>query len=147
MVGFQSVFFFSSGDIAQFRPPDKQMPLPLNCLFFLWHYSLDLDSITYLISAYLMYLVGGTRNVAEQADKSLKSLWAQLKGMTGDVFDYLRGSFFGPLVLLKASGGIIYGGGDVLSVTFSEPNGMNDKNSPLLLGILFASVGVGCTIG
>ena len=98
-----------------------------------------------------MYLVGGTWNVADSNNsedgKTFVSVWAQIKGMTVGGFHYLRNSFFGPLVLLKASGGIIYGAADVLSVSFSEPNGMNDKNSPIRLGMLFACVGVGCALG
>ena len=67
--------------------------------------------------------------------------------MVVDGFHYLKGAFFGPLVLLKASGGIIYGASDVLNVSFSEPNGMGDIHSPARLGMLFACVGVGCTLG
>jgi len=50
-------------------------------------------------------------------------------------------------VLLKASGGIVHGAADVINVSCSKLHGMNGKNSPMLLGILFAAMGVGCAIG
>lgn len=106
-----------------------------------------LDSLTYLVSAYLMWLIGGTWNVATEDNTGvIESRWHRIHGMAIDGVKYTYNSFWGGLVLLKASGGICYGGADVLNVSYSEPNGV-DKNSPARLGLLFACMGVGCTIG
>ncbi|CAB9505976.1 Pfam:DUF894 [Seminavis robusta] len=102
-----------------------------------------LDSCTYLLSAFLMYLVGGTWNVASDAEKHLTVL-GQIKGMAVDGFNYLRTSFFGALVLLKASNCVSVGASDVLNVSFSEPNGMDDPYTSTRLGVLFACMGFGC---
>jgi MFS family permease len=95
-----------------------------------------------------MWLVGGDWNVAaENEEKLFASLWKQVKGMAIDGVKYVNRAPWGSLVLLKACGGIVYGASDVLNVSFSEPNGINDKNSPGRLGFLFACMGLGCTVG
>lgn len=93
-----------------------------------------------------MWLVGGTWNVATEAEPtSLKTAWAQMLTMTVDGAAYLRASFFGTLVLVKASGALVYGASDVLNVSFSER--VKDNHSSERLGALFAIVGIGCLLG
>ena len=143
-----------------------------------------LDSCTYLISAYLIWFMGGTWNPThddidhsndDEVDEvgirlvdnntttttihcnsnsnsnstttAIIKTYRQFKGMIVDGFYYLRHSFWGSLILLKATGGIIYGAADVLNVSYSEPTGIPDNQSPSRLGILFACVGVGCFLG
>jgi MFS family permease len=104
------------------------------------------DSVTYLISAYIMWLVGGTWNVATEAEpRSFETAWDQMLTMTMDGAAYLRASFFGTLVLVKASGALVYGASDVLNVSFSEQ--IKDSHSSERLGVLFAIVGIGCLLG
>jgi len=63
--------------------------------------------------------------------------------MTGDGIHYLRQSFFGPLVFLKASGALLYGASDILNVSFSQQEN-DEKGSSIRLGVLFACMGAGC---
>lgn len=103
-----------------------------------------LDGATYLGSAMLMYMVHGTWSAIDKSAEKYESVWHQVRGMTVDGFSYLKESFFGPLILLKASVSIIYGASDVLNVAFSE---RGSTNSSTKLGLLFSLVGVGCIIG
>ena len=105
-----------------------------------------IDSATYLMSAWLMFLIPGSFNVLEETEQTHdETLWKQVHRMfLGGVW-YLRNSFFGALVLLKASAAIAYGGCDVLNVAFSERGDPAGESSRL--GVLFACVGVGCLFG
>jgi MFS family permease len=58
---------------------------------------------------------------------------------------YLRHSFFGGIVFLKAAAFLVCGANDVLNVSYSERGTMDHRSSRL--GLLFGSVGVGCFIG
>ena len=113
----------------------------LRCLFSVF------DSVTYLTSAFLMYRVGGTWNVAANNELGHETILEQIKGMAIDGCHYLNNAFFGGLVFLKASGAIIYGGSDVLNVSFSQPNGIDDPYNAARLGTLFACTGIGCLVG
>lgn len=90
--------------------------------------------------------MGGTWTVASEEPSKL-SIWKQIHSMTVDGVQYLYNSWWGALVLLKGSGGIIYGACDVLNVSFSEPNGSQDQLSSMRLGVLFFCAGVGCVLG
>ncbi len=104
-----------------------------------------MDSITFAISALLIYLVGDSwkLRVPKSADKSTPSsssenVWTQLRGG----FTYLRttGSNISPIVFFKSLGCILWGFADLMNVVFTEGNS-------LWMGFVFASVGVGCFIG
>ncbi len=61
---------------------------------------------------------------------------------------YIMSSRFWPLVFLKLTSAIIYGGADVLNVSFSEKGHENDEvGNSRRLGTLFFCVGFGCYIG
>jgi MFS family permease len=90
-----------------------------------------------------MTQVGGKWNVA--SDEPYESPWMQMSGMVTKGVSYTRTSFFGALVLLKFSGALLYGGIDVLNVSFSERGG--DEGKGLRLGFLFAMPGIGCFVG
>ncbi|KAL3782140.1 hypothetical protein ACHAWO_007500 [Cyclotella atomus] len=75
--------------------------------------------------------------------------------MTFDGFTYLKLKPWGAFVFLKGCAGLIYGAAEILNVAFSERNrGTNDTGTVInlegssgRLGVIFASVGVGCFIG
>jgi hypothetical protein len=93
-------------------------------------------------------MMRGDYNVAD-TEKEYTSPWHQFKSMTVDGAQYLRSCFFGTLVFLKFSGGLVFGASDVLNVALSEQALADDfvSEPSQRLGILFAVVGVGCLVG
>ena len=87
-----------------------------------------------------MYAIGGSWTVEKK-----KSSVPSEQNMISQGLAYLRNSFFGGLVFLKAAAFIICGANDVLNVSYSE-RGMAEHRATRL-GLLFGSVGVGCVIG
>ena len=77
------------------------------------------DSITFLISGFLMYLVGGSWDVSSDKHDHL-SFWGHIEDMAIGGFKYIKKSNFWPLVLIKTTICLVYAGGDVLIVSFSE---------------------------
>lgn len=110
-------------------------------------YCFILDSLTFVGSAVLMYMVGGIWSAIDRSSVKYESSLHQVMGMTMDGCSYLRGSFFGSLIFLKASVSSIYGACDVLNVAFSERGSTTYASSSKKLGLLFSLVGVGCIIG
>jgi MFS family permease len=104
-----------------------------------------LDSLTYLMSALIMYEVRGNWHVVDENAVEYSSLWNQMVGMTIEGYRYIASKFWGSLVLLNASIALVYGASDVLNVSFSERGHADDAS--LKLGILFGMVGVGCLLG
>ena len=105
---------------------------------------LEIDAATYLASAFFLWLVRGDYNVSDP-DKKPEPPWDQFKGMILEGAKYLSSSFFGALVLLKATGAIAWGACDVLNVALSELGDASDNNRKI--GILFSVVGIGCLLG
>ena len=107
-----------------------------------------IDSATYVASACLLWMVRGDYNVAS-SEKEYQTFYSQVKGMTVDGVKYLKSSFFGALVFMKASAALAYGAADVLTVALSEQPLPGDpiKDRSQRLGILFAFMGVGCVLG
>ena len=64
-------------------------------------------------------MVRGEYNVAGEVRES-KAAWDCFKSMATEGVSYLRQSFFGVLVLLKATAALAYGSADILNVAFSE---------------------------
>ncbi len=61
---------------------------------------------------------------------------------------YIGSSKFWPIVLVKLSASLIYGGADILNVSFSEEgHDSNEADNSMRLGILFGCVGCGCLLG
>lgn len=110
-------------------------------------YCFILDSLTFVGSAMLMYMVGGTWSAVDRLSEKYESSLHQVMAMTMDGCSYLRQSFFGSLIFLKASVSLIYGACDVLNVAFSERGSTTYESSSRKLGLLFSLVGVGCIIG
>lgn len=69
----------------------------------------------------------------------------RIPSMAKDGFSYLRSQPWRSFIFIKVVAGFIYGAGDVLSVSLAEHEGADWSNRRL--GIIFASVGVGCFIG
>ena len=119
-------------------------------VFFLYT---ELDSLTYLLSAVLMWQVGGKWSVGE-ADSNHTTplsfspiqLINTYKAMTMDGIRYLATCPFALFVLIKSSGSITFGSTDVLNVRLSHVPG-DDAGDSRRLGILFAVMGVGCLLG
>ncbi|GKZ01163.1 hypothetical protein MPSEU_001067700 [Mayamaea pseudoterrestris] len=106
------------------------------------HGCYKIDVITYLFSAALMYAIGGSWTV----ERKKATDFASEQNMIVQGISYVRNSFFGGLVFLKAAAFIICGANDVLNVSFSERGGSAEHRASRL-GLLFGSVGVGCFIG
>lgn len=107
-----------------------------------------IDAVTFLISAQVMWGVEGNWSVANASLRNM-SPWDKAKRMINDGVTYITGVNFWPLIFLKFSAAFVYGGSDVLNVSFSEQDsgpGDEARNSERL-GFLFCSVGVGCFIG
>lgn len=105
-----------------------------------------IDSLTYLLSAGFMAAIGGSWDVSPPSDSAAdESLIEVVRGMVYDGAQYLRHSDFGVLVLMKPSMELIWGAGDILSVSFAEPGSIEGRSRRL--GMLFASSGVGCVVG
>ena len=131
-----------------------------------------IDSMTYILSAFLLWLIGGNWNPDGDNDENESSssketntikrsqqslihttiiyLWDKIKRMVMDGIRYVYGSFWGSLVLLKATGALIWGAMDVLNVSFAEEGSGADNVavvSSQRLGYIFAFAGIGCLIG
>jgi hypothetical protein len=105
-----------------------------------------IDSMTYLLSAYLMSQVGGKWNVScDEPQETPGTPWVQMSGKVTKSVSYTRTSFFGALVLLKFSSALLFGAIDVLNVSFSERG--SDEGRSARLGLLFAIPGIGCIVG
>ena len=113
----------------------------------LW-YDVVVDSVTFVISAQLIWAVNGNWSVASASLTSM-SAWDKAKRMVRDGATYITSINFWPLIFLQFSAALVYGGSDVLNVSFSERDaGLNDeaRNSERL-GFLFCAAGIGCFIG
>lgn len=105
-----------------------------------------IDSVTYLLSALFMFMIPGKYAVCDDATIiSSSSPCLHVRSMLLGGVRYLWSSFFGAVVLIKATAALVYGACDVLNVAFSERG--NDQGMPLRLGLLFAFVGIGCLCG
>ena len=104
-----------------------------------------------------MWFVGGTWKPRSKSIQNLNALihpseeesssfWEAMKTMTIDGYKYIKSSPIGTIVFMKGSGAIIWGSFDVFNVAFSRIEG-DDKVTNERLGLLFAYVGLGCTIG
>ena len=77
-----------------------------------------LDTCAYLISAMLLYNIGGTwdvqsTNPEKNSQITLGGVWSQFISMSKDGIHYMRTSFFGPLVFVKGTGTLIFGSADI----------------------------------
>ena len=114
-----------------------------------------IDSSTFLMSAFLLWLIHGEYNVSDtttatttnttvKEGRQQSTLLETIQGMV-DGAKYLWSSFFAALIFLKGSCALSYGACDVLNVVLSEEGDGRDKDKKL--GILFSLVGTGCLLG
>lgn len=134
-----------------------------------------IDSLTFVVSAFLLFIMGGhwdvssiksTESKGEEEIERNQGMKAKVTYLLETVWDmtvgganYIRKSSFWPIVLIKASSSLIYGGADVLNVSFSENVQTTDTTTTnnnyfdeeaihsRRLGLLFFGVGFGCLIG
>lgn len=66
--------------------------------------------------------------------------------MLCDVLQYLRHSGFGLLVLMKSTGSVVWGFGDILNVSYSTIPGDEEATSRRL-GLIYSCLGIGCLVG
>lgn len=103
-----------------------------------------IDTLSFLTSSLLLYQIGGDWNTAPGKSMYV-SLCSRVENMTVSGMRYILGSSFWPLVFLKASTAFVYGGSDVLNVSFAEENPMDSQRKQSeKLGSLFTAVGAGC---
>lgn len=106
-----------------------------------------LDSLSYVTSAWLLWQIQGIYSEAALENNSTitaSSSWSCVVGMSLEGFRHLRKSPHGAIVLIKWSGAIMYGAGDMINVALSE---VDDELHSERLGLLFACVGVGALLG
>jgi hypothetical protein len=105
-----------------------------------------LDSLSYVISAWLLWQIQGSYNAAALKNTSAitASWWSRIVDMSLEGFRYIRKSPYGAIVLIKGSSAIMYGASDVINVALSE---VDDELHSERLGLLFACVGVGAFLG
>lgn len=109
-----------------------------------------IDSISYFISALLIYNIQGDSFIAKPETKTSSKSNDGFFSRTVDGFSYVKSKPWGAFVFLKFCAALIYGASDVLNVSFSErgPDGSSDMDgSSERLGLLFGAVGAGCFLG
>ena len=119
----------------------------------------ELDCLSYLISASLMWLMGGSWEVSDRENKlrleefgsesiisKIEKVFQSCNQMTRYGAEYIWSSSLLPLVLIKASGGIVFGAADPLNVKFAHVEG-DSSNDGKRLGMIYASLGLACLVG
>lgn len=110
------------------------------------------DICTYLLSAIVMSRVKGDFNVHETTTKDKEdedkkeNPGKKVLGMIRELILFLRSCGFASLILLKATGCLIWGSADVLNVAFAHVEN-DEAESSRRMGLIFSSVGVGCVLG
>ena len=121
-----------------------------------------IDSITYVISAWVMSKVRGnfkvqhmerqqgtdgeSDNVQQQQDETNEPSSNSVSATFTEFFRYLWHSGFFLLIFLKASGCMIYGPQDVLNASFSNVKG-DEAETSRRLGMIYSSIGIGYFFG
>jgi len=118
-----------------------------------------IDILTYFTSALIMsrvsgdYLVDST-TIKKDTDQDTSTTAVSNPSLTLrsflhmnlDLVQYIWRCEFGLLILLKASGCLIFGSADVLNVTLAHVEG-DESETSRLMGRIYSSVGIGCMIG
>lgn len=108
-----------------------------------------LDSFTYVISWVLLWMIGGEWDVSENNDKHMgKGIWERVEDMTVEGLRYIMNCTFWPLILIRTTTSLVYGGSDIINVSFAEEgHSLNEAETSRRLGILYFNVGFGCLVG
>jgi hypothetical protein len=107
-----------------------------------------LDSVSFFASALLLYSMGGTWYIPDGNEKLHVTVCGQIEDMAINGMKYVINNPFWPIVLIKFSLCLVYGGSDPLNVAFVEnyPNTSGAEQSQMFGALLF-STGFGCLIG
>lgn len=96
------------------------------------------DSLIYLLSACILACkVNGDFCVGSKENKPQGQLMQEVSA-------FLSSSDAAPYLLIKVCGALLFGASDVISVTFSQVEGVLDSQR---LGWMFTAVGMGCFLG
>jgi len=110
-----------------------------------------LDSASYAMSAWLLYRIGGEWQALSDGERNNhgnESIRKQIENMIVMGWKYVVTSSFWPLVFMKSTTSLVYGGSDILNVSFAEEDPFSTKEEQSKkLGTLFLCVGLGCFIG
>jgi|APGre2960657444_1045066.scaffolds.fasta_scaffold02547_4 MFS family permease len=108
-----------------------------------------LDAASFVVSAFLWAALAPTPPPAVAADAVSVSMGAKGMEMVRELVAYLRRDKHVLLLCaLKAMGASIWGAADVMNVRYAAlPQMQQIGGDALTMGIIFASVGVGCVIG
>ena len=148
-----------------------------SCTYFLFDFpnsqqKIEIDSLTYLLSAVLMLNVSGNWNASTQSSSSTSSPTDCSKNikeestmqkkkftmrymidsyvtMTKEVYAYMVDSDYkkySSFIFLKASGCITFGSADILNIDYSRRIEDESEDS-IRLGILYSTVGIACLVG
>mmetsp|Transcript_15811 Transcript_15811/g.19277 ORF Transcript_15811/g.19277 Transcript_15811/m.19277 type:complete len:525 (-) Transcript_15811:130-1704(-) len=106
-----------------------------------------LDTFSFIVSVLILIQMGGKWDASIQSAADVHLIQKMQEMVVGGA-NYIMQSNFWPYVFIKLTSSLIYGGADVLNVSFSEegPENTEAENSKRL-GELFISVGLGCLIG
>ena len=107
-----------------------------------------LDSASFLVSGLILCLIRGSWDVSQNGNEEYLTVRKKIEDMIVKGFKYIACSEFWPLICLKMSLCSVYGGFDILNVSFAEENpNTNEAERSQRLGALFFSVGLGCLVG
>ena len=127
-----------------------------------------IDGVTYIVSTVIMCNVEGNFKIGakeskinkEDVQKELSTKMSEKRVKSGKVFNlflsvhrmatetffYLQHCGFGLLILMKASGALVWGSADVLNILYARVEGDEEKTSARI-GQMYSCIGVGCLIG
>ncbi len=110
------------------------------------------DSLTFVVSWILLYMIGGKWD-ASVSDGDIEmnknfTISERVRDMSVEGMRYIMNSSFWPLLFMRTSTCLVYGGTDILSVSFAEedPN-LEEATVSLRLGAMYFMTGFGCLVG
>lgn len=107
-----------------------------------------LDSISFLFSALLLYCIGGNWDISNENNLQNLTIFGKIEDMAVNGMKYVMNSTFWPIIFIKFTTCLTFGGFDTLNVSFAEENpGSTETEQSQMLGALFFGVGFGCLIG
>ena len=125
-----------------------------------------IDGVTYIVSTLIMSNVegnymteikesrsqigafskGSSPKMLERSIQSLQILKLSLNQMAMETCLYLRHCGFGLLILMKASGALVWGSADVLNILYAQVEG-NEMLTSQRIGNMYSCIGIGCLLG
>lgn len=89
-----------------------------------------------------------SQKIPERSKQQLQSLkpFTFVSQMTTETILYLRHCGFGILILMKASGALVWGSADVLNILYAQVEG-NEVKTSQRIGDMYSCIGIGCLLG